>query len=121
MTASRKPLIALAAGGTGGHVFPALAVAEALHSAGVETLMMTDHRGARLIPAEGRVVLPAGSPFQRGVLARLSAMVKLGTGRDAGAAVAAETPPGSHGRLWRLSVLCPTACRTPSWRAIAAA
>ena len=80
MTASRKPLIALAAGGTGGHVFPALAVAEALHSAGVETLMMTDHRGARLIPAEGRVVLPAGSPFQRCVLARLSAMVKLGTG-----------------------------------------
>jgi len=80
MSAPRKPLIALAAGGTGGHVFPALAVAEALRGAGVETLMMTDHRGAHLIPAERRVVLPAASPFQRGAVTRLLAMAKLGGG-----------------------------------------
>lgn len=44
-SAGGKGLIVLAAGGTGGHLFPAQALAEALTARGYGTLLMTDARG----------------------------------------------------------------------------
>jgi UDP-N-acetylglucosamine--N-acetylmuramyl-(pentapeptide) pyrophosphoryl-undecaprenol N-acetylglucosamine transferase len=47
--------IAIMAGGTGGHVFPALAVAEHLRAEGLEVFWIGTHRGmeARLVPEHG--------------------------------------------------------------------
>lgn len=44
---ARPPRIVLAAGGTGGHMFPALAVAEVLKRRGAEPVLVTDERGER--------------------------------------------------------------------------
>jgi len=82
MSAAR---IYLAAGGTGGHIFPALAVAEAMHAKGHETSLFTDKRGANLLadiensPVRLHVI-SAASPFQSGLRRRIIATGKLGLG-----------------------------------------
>ncbi|MEN3953128.1 undecaprenyldiphospho-muramoylpentapeptide beta-N-acetylglucosaminyltransferase [Iodidimonas sp. SYSU 1G8] len=58
------PRIVLAAGGTGGHMFPALAVAEVLRQRGIEPILVTDDRGERYAAPFGdtrRYVLPAAN------------------------------------------------------------
>ncbi len=70
----------LAAGGTGGHVFPALAVAAELDRRGVTSLMVTDERGARYLPADRphrriSAASPTG-PLRR----RLRALAELAAG-----------------------------------------
>ena len=68
------------AGGTGGHVFPATALARDLMGRGEAVVFLTDARGARYLPAdmeshEIRAKSPSG-----GLLARLTAVVTLGHG-----------------------------------------
>ena len=52
MTKTPKTII-LSSGGTGGHVFPALSLAEELHGRGYKVVIMTDHRGQVFQSATG--------------------------------------------------------------------
>nr|WP_028913933.1 UDP-N-acetylglucosamine--N-acetylmuramyl-(pentapeptide) pyrophosphoryl-undecaprenol N-acetylglucosamine transferase [Pseudorhodobacter ferrugineus] len=67
-----KPLLLIAAGGTGGHMFPAQALAEAMVARGWRVKLSTDARGARYaggFPREVEVVEVASATFARGGLA----------------------------------------------------
>ncbi len=77
-------LIYLAAGGTGGHVFPAVAVAQRLAKDGWQVVFLTDRRGQKLLAgaATGLPVhlVSAASPLAGGLRRRLSALLKLAGG-----------------------------------------
>ncbi|MEO1040793.1 MAG: undecaprenyldiphospho-muramoylpentapeptide beta-N-acetylglucosaminyltransferase [Pseudomonadota bacterium] len=68
--------LALAAGGTGGHMFPAQALAEEAKARGWSVLLLTDARGNRYtegFPANRKVLLSAASPSAKGIMAKLRA------------------------------------------------
>ena len=74
-----KSVIALAAGGTGGHLFPAEALARELMARGHEVVIHTERRGAQYTQAlEGiaHVVLPASS-LEGGVLKKAKAALTI--------------------------------------------
>lgn len=79
-----KPLLVIAAGGTGGHMFPAQALAEAMLSEGWRVKLSTDDRGARYasgFPKEvSREVVKAATFARGGVLAKLVAPMRIGAG-----------------------------------------
>jgi len=78
------PLALLAAGGTGGHLFPAEALAVALAKRGVTVDLATDARAAHFeFPARAVHIIPSatmhgGNPL---ALVRTAAMLALGTAR----------------------------------------
>lgn len=78
------PLIVMAAGGTGGHMFPAQALAETLLARGWRVRLSTDARGARYtqaFPKEVEIAQASSATFARGgILAKLAVPLRILTG-----------------------------------------
>jgi len=77
------PRLLMAAGGTGGHMFPAQALAETLKAQGWDIAMMTDRRGrkhAGCIPADPIIEVKAASITPRRPLAAILGVFKLAKG-----------------------------------------
>jgi len=76
-----QPLLVIAAGGTGGHMFPAQALAEAMLRKGWRVKLTTDSRGARYtggFPAAVQVEERASATFARGgLLAKVLVPLKI--------------------------------------------
>lgn len=89
-------LLLIAAGGTGGHMFPAQALAEEMLARGWRVRLSTDQRGARYADgfpeAVERQVVQAGT-FARGGLARLAAPFQIAAGIAAAVCAMRRDPP----------------------------
>jgi len=88
----------IAAGGTGGHMFPARAAAEALIARGWQVRLVTDARGARHaagFPGEGVDIIAASSPFVKNPVRLAGALADLTRGLFQTRAVIARFNPSA--------------------------
>ena len=85
---TQAPLLVIAAGGTGGHMFPAQALAEEMLARGWRVTLSTDARGARYTGAFPEAVqidvLPSATFARGGIAAKLAVPFRLVAGVMAG-------------------------------------
>lgn len=83
MSSNSKKIALLSAGGTGGHVFPALALAQDLVKRGYKIVFVTDDRGVKYkkeIEGVEYKIVSSGTPNRSGIFAKIAGVIKLGLG-----------------------------------------
>ncbi|MDO1559751.1 undecaprenyldiphospho-muramoylpentapeptide beta-N-acetylglucosaminyltransferase [Brevundimonas sp. 2R-24] len=96
MSSTDKGVALLAAGGTGGHMFPAEALARELIARGWRVVLATDARGAQYahdFPAESRIALSAATAKSSSPLAIARAVFAISTGVGQAAAAIGKLKP----------------------------
>ncbi len=127
-----SPLLVIAAGGTGGHMFPAQALAEAMLARGWRVKLSTDARGARYAggfpaavtveqvasatPARGGAAAKAAVPFRicAGVMAARRAM-RARSAQRGGGVRRLSVDPGAGGGLDAAAAAADPRGRTACW------
>lgn len=96
MTNATPQTIVLAAGGTGGHVFPAQALADTLRKRGFAVAMVTDDRGGDLqhkFPGIQVHRVKAGGIAGKSLFARIKSVIALGLGTLAARSILKRLQP----------------------------
>jgi UDP-N-acetylglucosamine--N-acetylmuramyl-(pentapeptide) pyrophosphoryl-undecaprenol N-acetylglucosamine transferase len=95
MSAAR-PLVVIAAGGTGGHMFPAQAFADEMRARGWATALVTDERGekyAKAFPADWRKEVDAATFGSKSPVKIIASILKLRSGTQEARRMFRETSP----------------------------
>lgn len=89
-------VIAVTSGGTGGHMFPAVALSKALVRRGAKVLFFTDARAARYtdgVDGVQTIILPAGGIAGKGIKGRIVGAARLGLGTLKARSMIKKTKP----------------------------
>jgi UDP-N-acetylglucosamine--N-acetylmuramyl-(pentapeptide) pyrophosphoryl-undecaprenol N-acetylglucosamine transferase len=79
---SEKDMIILSAGGTGGHMFPAFALAEMLRERGLNVALITDSRGQKYESAYPHIPFHVvrAQTLKAGIITKIKTVISLGVG-----------------------------------------